>query len=106
MLSRRHSTLILAALFLTACSDVSLPQRGFATRYFQSNVAPEFTAAPDGIVAPATTPESLDSCEQIARERATGAADQGFSEDVQRSVYDEAVRDCQTWRQRLGHSSN
>jgi hypothetical protein len=101
---RRASLLLLASLLLAGCS--ALPQRGFATRFFQSDIEPELnpkgafegspTIAPDGSVVPPG------SCEAIARERAQDVAVQDFSLEVQQTVFDHTLRDCKAWRGRTG----
>lgn len=96
----------LAGLLLAGCSGTSLPQRGFATRFYQRSVEPTFDPpAAFGGSAP-ITPDgksvSPGSCEAVAQKRAADIAAQNFSTDMQQKVFDATLRDCRAGRSRYG----
>ncbi|MBL6852335.1 MAG: hypothetical protein ISS15_00625 [Alphaproteobacteria bacterium] len=99
---------VLAVLLLSGCSD--LPQRGFATRFFNNNV--DLTLNPstafDGspLVTPSGTRLAPDACEVTARARAQDVAAQGFGPETQQQVFQGALMDCRKWRERFYGPSN
>jgi hypothetical protein len=107
---RRHSAGFLAGLLLCGCSELSLPQRGFATRFFHSTLEPSLDPPTDfggsALVAPDGRSLSPDSCEAIARARAQDSAAQYFSSDVQNKVFDGTLADCRNWRARFAGTVN
>ncbi len=102
----RIGVLLLPVFFLFGCANVSLPQSGFATRYYHSDIAPLLgleEGAGDGSRAGSVAgPAGVDSCDAVARERALDVEAQGFGEDMQAKVYDATRRDCAAWRARFG----
>jgi hypothetical protein len=111
MISRRLGFLMLSVL-VGACSADSLPERGFATRFYLGAVAPSLDS-PRGpgrapLAGSSGEPIAPDSCEAFARARSEDVADQGFSAEVQQKVFEATQQDCQAWRQRsasLGSST-
>lgn len=84
---------VLAASTLAGCAGLTLPDRGFATRYFVSAAHP--------LDRTHLRPLSPDSCEAVARTRAGDAGVQGFDDAVQRTVYEAALKDCRYWQRQL-----
>lgn len=96
-------TIVLLAVLVTGCTDVGLPQRGFATLFFHSEIEPELNPpqAFDGTpLLPDGKPARPDSCEVAARARAQDVAAQDFGEDVQKKVFEATLADCKRWRAR------
>jgi hypothetical protein len=116
---RAATLLSIAVVAITAASCDSIPQQGFAMRYFGGPIGPELKSAivpatdfsgqpvraPVATAPGPTSDAYLDSgtsisCESVAQHRAADVSFQGYDETVQKSVHDAALSDCQTWRAR------
>jgi len=109
------------ALGMTSCASLSIPKRGFLTRYFSRSYlqnslrtshdlagtplhpAIESYTVPARPYPPAGHPslasvETRNTCLVVARQRAGDAAFQGFGDQSQKSVFDRAYNDCVAWR--------
>ena len=96
--------LIAAALLLAGCTGIGLPQRGFATRFFQSDIEPDLRPPPAAFEGTPLLvngmPAAPNACEAIAQARAHDAAVQGFGDAVQQQVFTGTLADCRRWRDR------
>ena len=114
-------SILIAACFLTSCTSLGFPRRGFLTRYFAgSDLQKSITTSDDlagrpfhpaiesyaGPAALARRPDESTSlartestCKAVAQQRAQDLAFQGFGETTQKSVFDGTYRDCVSWRQ-------
>jgi len=108
MVFRNVVLLVAITAFVAACSDMSVPQRGFAVQFFHRNIEPELDpktvfegpvmVAPDGRLV------SVNSCEAAAKARAQDVAAQNFDLDLQQKVYESTLADCRKWHDRyLAH---
>ena len=100
---------VIGALALTSCSDMSLPEQGFATHYLGGTFGPalgaqfdtstDFAGQPRGGPSPGrTTPQ--DSCEATAQNRAQDIAAEGYDATLQQHVHDSVLADCRVWSKR------
>lgn len=101
---------VLAALALTSCGEIGLPQQGFATRYLGGSIGPALGSQLDTATnfagqplsnSPAGRPaRPRDVCEATAQDRAQDISAEGFDEDLQKKVYDAVIADCRVWSKR------
>ena len=110
-----------AALSAASCSQLGLPEQGFATRYLGGTIGPylhETVQTSSSFDGRSLRPESAsggtasqpiasnvagggrDACSEAARQRAEDAADQGFDDDTQKVVFDGTFANCAAWRAR------
>lgn len=105
--------LLVAALSLSSCEQLGLPEQGFVTRHVGSlaDLIPDSSKPPNNFdgrttggydrSSPGHRGANEDKCEWAAQHRAEDADAQGFDEDTQRQVYELTLKDCRAWTARL-----
>lgn len=101
---------LVAALSLSSCQELGLPEQGFVTRHVGSladlmRVEPQNDVDGGALdrnrgLAPASGSPNKDKCEWAAGHRAQDADAQGFDEDTQKQVYELTLKDCLAWATR------
>jgi hypothetical protein len=121
---RTLSLLLLGVVAVSVAGCADLPERGFGTRFLTKSVVPTLqdafvpTTGFDGeplrpTPAPVAPPPASvvagtarvhappgENCTDVAKNRASDVSLEGFGEDVQKQVYDNAYSDCTRWQTR------